>query len=463
MVHAHHSNKRAEEEQQQRGRSIRWSSALTVLFFALIVASQLVTSVRFLSNIFHDDGVGNLTTIIANDINNPYAGKDLTATTSNDDDDDGDNNDNQNTRQISCNELQGTCCFLWDGPNTDEWWTHHPDWEVGAENTTHYCYSKIKDPARAKFLQKVYQVQWHGNCSEDVQQRIVNAGYGASVETIVEAFYATMKSYRFQRPFQMTKPRPDFVWLYTTNDNSSCAYCNTTDMNCYVLPLSKCPPVYGRPNDRFPKENDKQNEAEFSWLHGYTNRLRLLVRKQVFDTLKHKYPKAKLPCTVMHIRRGDVGLWGGPWRRYAAVAEYIEKGQVQKGENIVLLTDDDTTIEEIKKYHSWDYNWIYSDRPRQTGTRKGFNSHIASNVPALDYVAILAELKLASQCHKFVYGYSGFARIIVEALREAGTNFTEYYLDTTISNEEAKAQGGQRGIAMLRSIEEQMVLMKNAT
>ena len=109
----------------------------------------------------------------------------------------------------------------------------------------------------------------------------------------------------------------------------------------------------------------------------------------------------------------------------------------------------------MKKYLP-NYNWIYADRPRNQAAHGGFDSHVPSNDPAQDYIALLAEVKLASQCTKFVHGHSGFVSIIKEAMREAGNdNVTSYYVNTAVSKSEArKLKGVARGDIMLRMIEE---------
>lgn len=239
-------------------------------------------------------------------------------------------------------------CREWDDNNfdVDNWWVHHPEWEEGPSNITHYCMQRIEDGDRVDFLRKVYNVEWHGNCSRAKQQYMVNSGYGASFTTILKPFYSGMLASNFEEPFQMTRHWDGAVWLFSTKDNSSWAYCETHDMNCYLLPLSKCKPVYngdasgnGVPNyrqDSFARVTP--DNTQYSWLRRYMNRYKKIVRKQVTDTLHKEYPKANLPCTAMHVRRGDAGLPRPPFRRYAAVSEYIEAGNIQPGDSIVLLT-----------------------------------------------------------------------------------------------------------------------------
>jgi hypothetical protein len=119
-------------------------------------------------------------------------------------------------------------------------------------------------------------------------------------------------------------------------------------------------------------------------------------------------------CTAIHVRRGNVGFPRHPFRRYT----------------IVLLTDDETTIDKLKKYHSDDYNWVYLNRPRNKGVTGGFNGHTPSGDGAFGILSILAEVKLAGLCNKFVHGQSGFVIAIYHELDATGRNYTPVVLDT---------------------------------
>lgn len=128
------------------------------------------------------------------------------------------------------------------------------------------------------------------------------------------------------------------------------------------------------------------------------------------------------------------------------------------------ISDDNTTIQEIDLFHAQEYNWIYSNRPRNVGAESGFDGHIPSQDPAYDLVAILAELQLASQCRKLVHGSSGFATMIATMMSDNAEDLysnraiESYFLDTGLSEAAAFAMGRgvQRGEYMLRIIHEQM-------
>ena len=350
--------------------------------------------------------------------------------------------------ELSCeNTTIGPCCTPWLARSVDDWWVHHPDWDIVSESDAEFCFGKIQDTKRAAFLRRVYNNQFHGNCSNDIQTHQISSGYGASVGVQMNGY---TKAVSEGRPFQITKHWPGAEWLYMPRDNSSWAWCPSTDLNCYILPVSSCPPDYGR-NDGVRDLSLKNPERQ--WLLWHFTKFRQHVRKKLYDTLQTDFPELQTPCTTMHVRRGDTGLPRIPYRRYAALSEYIEVGHVQPGDNVVLLTDDYTTIEEAQRYHAG-INWIYVNRPRNNGTAGGFDGHIPSKDQAFDLLMILAELRLASRCSKLIHGDSGFAMQIKEAMAKAGTNYTKYHLRTIVSRDEATELSGQvRGKTMLEEIQ----------
>jgi len=156
------------------------------------------------------------------------------------------------------------------------------------------------------------------------------------------------------------------------------------------------------------------------------------------------------------VRRGDSGTPRVPFRRYAAVQEYIDKASIPKGGNIVLLTDDETTIEEVQKYHKDDYNWIYLDRPRNRGTSGGFDGHIPSGDEGFEMVAMEIELYYGSTCQSIVCGKSAFMDSLVRSMEAFGREYSLYYVDTRVSKEEAQKFGAGRDIreeSMFEAIE----------
>lgn len=357
---------------------------------------------------------------------------------------------------ITCeNTEQGPCCASWEQHNADTWWLEHPDWEVSYEDHSTFCFSKIQNEDKAAFFRKIHHVQWNNvNCSQVLQRQQISSGWAASFGRVADAIWAAVTH---NQPVQMTKHWDGMQWLYSTNDTNSWAFCENQDMSCYLLPQSPCPPVFGA-GDEIRRTGGKKGSIKWLWLKEYVGRMQQPVRRKIFEMLLDEFPPVKLPCTAMHVRRGDSGIPRRPWRRYAAISEYLEIGEVQPGDNIVLLTDDTTTIQEVEKYHP-NYNWIYAKRPRNNGTDGGFDGHIPSNDPAYDFVVILAELKLASQCTKLVHGHSSFSDLVYDAMAlVSGTNVSRFYLDTVVPKEVAQANFtgdiNARGHLMLSEIQD---------
>jgi hypothetical protein len=365
----------------------------------------------------------------------------------------------QSLEECAASSSSIQCCSPWS-INTDDWWTTHSDgWELAPlDNATHTCFTRVRaSTPKGQFLQALHhQQQWppknydvqqeqlQQQCSTVLQVPQISSGYAAALMAVARSFYAAFQA---KRPFQITRahaaarwnfsPRPLNTSSSITSSSSSSAteqqhwaYCETQDMNCYYLPLSPCPAVIGQNNgERGDKPATGMAKDEFRWLRQYAARPRHVVRWHLQQYMMQQKQLARLqPCTAIHVRRGDIAFGRG--RRYAAVEEYLQAGQVVKGETVVLLTDDVTAIEEVERYHRQDYNWVYLDRPRFRGAEGGFEGFIPSQDPALEILAIMAEIKMASQCHKLVHGKSGFVALIVEALENSGQAFEIVYLDT---------------------------------
>lgn len=348
----------------------------------------------------------------------------------------------------------GPCCASWNY-DADDWWSQHPEFEVSYEDHSTFCFSKIQDQRKADFFRRIHNVQWNvSNCSAVLQRQQINSGWAASFGRVADSVWAAV---HHEQPVQMTKHWEGMQWLYSTNDTDSWAYCPNKDMSCYMLPISPCPQVVGK-NDDVRKTGGKIGSIEWLWLKQYAGRMRQHVRRKIHDMVHDEFPSVELPCTAMHVRRGDSGIPRRPFRRYAAISEYLEVGEIQPGGSIVLLTDDTSTIAEVQEHHP-QYNWIYyADRPRNNGPNGGFDGHIPSNDPAYDFVVIQAELQLASQCTKFVHGSSSFADMVYDAMSARGTNVTRFMLDTTVSKEVAQANYTgdikARGHLMLNAIQD---------
>ena len=317
-----------------------------------------------------------------------------------------------------------TVCFPWS-TNSDEWWLNHPTHVVTADNATHTCFQRIRDSSRSDFLQSLHARQWKTSCEQTVQTLQISSGYAAALSSVARSMYATYKS---GKALQITKAHELATWNFATRNHSHWAYCATEDLNCYFLPLSPCPPTLGRSDAaRGAKPSRKSEQQEFEWLRLFAFRPKHIVRERLQQYRDPQFAHVS-PCTAIHVRRGDIAF--GKGRRYAAVSEYLEAGHVAKGSTVVLLTDDETTIDEVEQHHAQDYHWVYFSRARFRGSEGGFEGFIPSQDPAEEVLAILAESELAAQCNVLVHGKSGFVAVLVDAFEASGHPFELVYLNT---------------------------------
>lgn len=350
--------------------------------------------------------------------------------------------------------IQGKeCCAPWN-IQADEWWLHKPDYEVSLENETHFCFAPVSDSEKANFLRRIHRRQWSngGRCDQLETSVETNAGFGASHRWLVLSFFHAHKN---DKPFQIEwNPRR---WLYAAANRSSWAYCPSEDITCYYLPISPCGRNVTTPKHEVARmdRDDNREKLEFLWLQHYMMRPRQQFRRKLYE-MKAQLD-IKYPCTTMHIRRGDSGLPRPPYRRYAAVQEYIDAAGIKEGDNIVLLTDDQSTIDEVKKYHPL-YKWIYLERPRTTGVSLGFNGHIPSGDEAFELLAIETELRIAASCDKVVCGQSGFMESLIHSMDAEKKNYSLYFVDTRVSKAEAMKYGSKaqrRAESLLKAVRQQ--------
>ena len=315
------------------------------------------------------------------------------------------------------NNNDDECCFPWS-VDLDEWRTHHPDWGVTRSERDIYCLSKFKGQ-KATFFRNLYELQWgvsaddndrtvaspKRNCSDLIQNLQISSGMGRAIKAVMDGF---LTAFAQNMPYQLTKLSATSRWMYATNDTSSWAFCSTKDLNCYILPIGNCMNTYGVDN---PVDDTDLPTPNYTWI--YENLMRFNhqslyhIQKQINEV--SQIEKLGDNCTVIHVRRGDSGMPRSLHRKYLGLIEYIRVGNIGPKDPVLILTDDVTTIYEAKTFYP-DYNWIYMDRPRVNTTYGGFEGLIPSGDEAQEFVAIYAEMFLASRCNKVVHGYSGFVR-----------------------------------------------------
>jgi len=369
------------------------------------------------------------------------------------------------------------CCGTWN-VNADDWWLHHPEFEVAMENDTHFCFRPLPNATQRSFIREVHQRQFYSNCSDVEKTVVLNSGFGTTLNWEMHTFWHAHKR---QKPFQLI--HGNRKWLYATTNQSHWAYCESHDSryvlchrsfifacaqhtlhreentqsysflhpstlfllpfihSCYYLPVSNCSrneTIRGEHHNDRPR--NKYEEHLFHWLKQYSTRPLQHFRQRLYK-MRRKDIQMKYPCVAMHVRRGDAGVVATPYRRYAAVQEYIEAANIAPGANILLLTDDESTLEEIQRYDKLlakRYNWMYLKKKRNRNVLGGFDGHIPTGDEGLEMLAIETEHNLASTCDTFVYGNSGFIGSLLFKLDMEGKKYQKYVVNTDVSKEEAR-------------------------
>lgn len=320
-------------------------------------------------------------------------------------------------------------CFSW-AHNSDSWWQHHPEWELHQENNSHTCFTKIENATKAKFFRKLSQNQFNNNCTELRTRFVLGTGFAATVGYLLDGFWS---AFREGRPFQRSKHRADFKWMYSPEYNfdnvanqTSFAACPSQDITCYFLPISSCQ-NYRVGEEDTPWKRHYVHEVrsnpmfkqEYLWLSQFFQRPQHNIRQHVI-VLQQQQPHLFEPvtdahCTVLHVRRADATSEKRYPRNYYPLSQYLASGNVTENSTVVLLTDDQTTLEEARYLHP-NYQWIYLKRERHRG-HVPKDSHFPSGDPALEVMYILMELKLASQCRQLVHGTSNMVKLISQGMQ----------------------------------------------
>jgi hypothetical protein len=382
-------------------------------------------------------------------------------------------------------------CVPWNNVldvGVDEWWTHHVEWTVFFQDDTHYCFERIRDAEKRAFLSSLYRLQFPTNDDDSCSNKSVlmkdmwSSGFGADMSNVVDGLMHGMNT---QRHFQITSRQP---WHYalpkkffrhgrpgtttttttTTAAAAAAAACPSQDMFCYFLPISSCPqqvPTTTNDNDNVTTTATVQNEIFYPqavflggtnddedssnqgtraktttlrrWYWEYATRLQTWLRKSVHDYTQHQIRTLPLhtPCTVMHVRRGDVILHGLLSRRYHSIRDYInvtkrktttapsspsspqrhDHNQLER--NILLLTDDDNAIHEALTEFPNDYHWMYLNRTRYKAASGGWEQHLPSGNATLEMIILLSTLRLVRHCNSLIKSSSNFGNLILDEMR----------------------------------------------
>jgi hypothetical protein len=85
-------------------------------------------------------------------------------------------------KKVAIEELEtlSSFCVTWNEINLDKWLTHHIEYVVEHENTTHQCFRRDNTSKRALYLSRLYDNQFNAsNCENNVHLRYLwNWGWG---------------------------------------------------------------------------------------------------------------------------------------------------------------------------------------------------------------------------------------------------------------------------------------------
>jgi hypothetical protein len=91
----------------------------------------------------------------------------------------------------------GQFCLPWTrGQNeADDWWTHHPDWEIFNETDGGYCFRPASNLIKREFLTQVYQHQFRNqkNCSNLFVTRMWSSGWSADITNLIHTLQYGMQ------------------------------------------------------------------------------------------------------------------------------------------------------------------------------------------------------------------------------------------------------------------------------
>ena len=302
---------------------------------------------------------------------------------------------------IISNDSSTSFCALWS-VNVDDWWTHHPTWELTQQNTTHQCFRRIPNEQQRQLYQRLYAIQFpSSSCPHSttsiLTKHCTGSGWGVDVSHMVDGLQLALAQSVLVR---ILTPLP---WQYAGG-------CPRADASCYFLPFSICdaeprealPPGQRSPTIRYqqpwrgfaPREvfmsdqqldNGDDDDDDIAkedsaiamdwtvpWLLQYATRAQTWLRHRVVQaTMEHlvgpppppsssnqqqQLQQPLTPCIVMHVRRADVVLHGKFSRRYHAIREYVHALEQHYYDwwnnsthhNILLLTDDANAIQEAR-------------------------------------------------------------------------------------------------------------------
>ena len=308
-----------------------------------------------------------------------------------------------------------TLCVPWE-VNGDLWWTHHPDWEAGMENVSHYCFRQIKDSVKARYFQKLYSIQFGddvsphstNHCDKLIVKKMWSSGWGADMMNLVDGLH---HAYLTSSPVQIEESKPwHYAFTKKSVDSSKerKAACPQKNMYCYLLNMTNCKSGNQTGIDEPKLEDIRQlyDSDKYWWYIEFLVRPQTWLRKRVYDFLQQHGPQLQTPCTAMHVRRNDIVLHSQQARKFHPIGEYMNASNNIRP-NILLLTDDHNALGEATTQFP-QYNWIYIDRPRFQGVG-GWEHQIPSDDPTFEVVVLFSTFQLVRSCDQIILSFGKFS------------------------------------------------------
>ena len=309
-----------------------------------------------------------------------------------------------------------TRCVPWktDADAVDKWWSSHPAWELGPENTTHACFQRVEPSSWATMARALHRVQNQQSCANVVTRQMWSEGWGAGFRNVAGGLQSALRT---SRPFAIKNKMNEWGkgrnWQYAVLKNGSGAVCPAKDMSCFFLPLGRCaatsPPIPFNKRDWISMKS-----PDYWLLYTYATRPRHWLRRRIYAYTTARAAQFRTPCAAIHVRRSDVVLHGTSSRPYHPLSTYLAAA-APLPRNIWLLTDDQDAVEEAHRRHP-SYNWIVLDRARHRGASGGWENHVPSGDPASEVVVILSTLRLVRACSVLVHSHSNFASLLALAM-----------------------------------------------
>ena len=243
----------------------------------------------------------------------------------------------------------------------------------------------MPDEAKAAVMRSLYDIQFHGDCTNVTTKNMWSSGWGADFGNVLDGLVYALQT---KKPFQVLDRK---WWHYAAlKKDGSNPTCPLRNMYCYFLNMTNCAPNPQHVQNGFlTRHGEHQHDGKNSFLLDYAWRQQMWLRRRVYELTRSV--NITTPCTVIHVRRGDVVLSKATSRRYYAISEYINAtNNIEK--NILLLTDDVDAIEEAQVEFP-KFNWMFINRTRNRGSEGGWENQLPSQDPTLEVVVLSGHLQ----------------------------------------------------------------------